>query len=207
MFFVNASGQRLTPQVYQDARPFSRSRAAVKRIGLWGFIDAKGREVNSVRYTAVNFRGTWQLVNSTGAPVKTLAVDSLSPFFDDIARIKRGGRPGYVTAKGDVVYLEEPVSISAVDIPHYIPNAFTPAGDGINDVFLVQGKSIGLLKTLHIFNRWGELVFEKQNAPANNPAYGWNGCIRGYNDLRLNRKYVFKLGVSGPAFTAGQLPV
>lgn len=61
----------------------------------------------------------------------------------------------------------------------FIPNAFTPDGDGVNDVFMVQGKNIYVVKSLRIFNRWGELVFEKLNIPPNNPAYGWDGKIRG----------------------------
>lgn len=61
----------------------------------------------------------------------------------------------------------------------FIPNAFTPDGDGINDVFMVQGKGIGLVKSLRIFNRWGELLFEKRNVAPNNPSFGWDGTIRG----------------------------
>ena len=41
----------------------------------------------------------------------------------------------------------------------YIPSAFTPNGDGINDGFGVKAKNITDFN-LRIFNRWGELVFE-----------------------------------------------
>lgn len=61
----------------------------------------------------------------------------------------------------------------------YIPNAFTPDGDGVNDVFMVQGKNIYVVKSFRIFNRWGELIFEKLNFSPNNPAFGWDGKIRG----------------------------
>ncbi len=44
----------------------------------------------------------------------------------------------------------------------YIPSAFTPNGDGINDSFGVKAEGIGLFK-LQIFNRWGELVFESDD--------------------------------------------
>jgi gliding motility-associated-like protein len=57
-----------------------------------------------------------------------------------------------------------------------IPNAFTPNADGHNDVFYVMGnKDIKLLKDFSVFNRWGQKVFQVSNAPANDPAYGWNG--------------------------------
>ncbi len=43
--------------------------------------------------------------------------------------------------------------------PVYVPNAFTPNDDGINDVFMVRGNDITGFH-LMIFNRWGLLVFE-----------------------------------------------
>ena len=51
----------------------------------------------------------------------------------------------------------------------YIPNAFTPDNDGINDILMVRGKGIVMVKTFRIFNRWGEVVFEKSSFPPNNP--------------------------------------
>ncbi|MEA3426893.1 MAG: gliding motility-associated C-terminal domain-containing protein, partial [Bacteroidota bacterium] len=61
----------------------------------------------------------------------------------------------------------------------FIPNAFSPDGDGINDVLMVQGKGIKMIKSFRIFNRWGEVVFEKTNFLPGDPAYAWDGKIRG----------------------------
>ena len=61
----------------------------------------------------------------------------------------------------------------------FVPNAFTPDGDGINDVLLVQGSGIKMIKSLRIFNRWGEMVFQKTNFLPGDPAYAWDGKIRG----------------------------
>ncbi len=60
----------------------------------------------------------------------------------------------------------------------FIPNAFTPDGDGANDILMVRGTGI-TVKSLRIFNRWGNLVFEKQSFPANEPKYGWDGKVKG----------------------------
>jgi gliding motility-associated-like protein len=49
--------------------------------------------------------------------------------------------------------------IVAEDFVFYIPNAFTPDGDGINDVFGVTGPPSDRF-LLQVFNRWGQLVFE-----------------------------------------------
>jgi gliding motility-associated-like protein len=63
----------------------------------------------------------------------------------------------------------------------YIPNAFSPNGDGINDKFLIYGKLEGIkeIKSFLVFSRWGESVWEYQNFQPNDPASGWDGMHRG----------------------------
>ncbi|OQP63157.1 hypothetical protein A3860_25020 [Niastella vici] len=61
----------------------------------------------------------------------------------------------------------------------FIPNTFSPNGDGMNDVFYVRGKGINMVHSLRVFNRWGQTVFEKQNFMANDAASGWDGKING----------------------------
>jgi gliding motility-associated-like protein len=61
-----------------------------------------------------------------------------------------------------------------------IPNAFTPNGDGKNDVFYIMGnQDVKIVKEFSIFNRWGYVVFSENNVPANDPRYGWNGLLKG----------------------------
>ena len=43
---------------------------------------------------------------------------------------------------------------------------------------MVRGKGM-TVKSFRIFNRWGELVFEKENFYPNDPKYGWDGKVRG----------------------------
>jgi gliding motility-associated-like protein len=71
------------------------------------------------------------------------------------------------------------IKVFCEDTQVFVPNAFTPDGDGINDVLMVRGKGIVSVKFFRIFNRWGELIFEKSNFPPNNLSFGWNGKIRG----------------------------
>jgi gliding motility-associated-like protein len=61
----------------------------------------------------------------------------------------------------------------------FIPNTFSPNGDGMNDVFYVRGKGLYQIHSLRIFNRWGQAVFEKRDFMANDPAAGWDGKING----------------------------
>lgn len=62
----------------------------------------------------------------------------------------------------------------------YIPNAFSPNGDGLNDVFMIMGKTTGLktIANFSIYTRWGEKVYQVQNFLPNDPAYGWDGTFR-----------------------------
>ena len=61
----------------------------------------------------------------------------------------------------------------------YIPNAFSPDGDGVNDVFMVRGKGLSRIKYFRVFNRFGQVVLKRSNFEANDPAYGWDGRING----------------------------
>lgn len=62
----------------------------------------------------------------------------------------------------------------------FVPNTFSPNGDGSNDVFYVRGRGLERVKSLRIFNRWGQVVFEAQNFPVNDSAYGWDGKFNGH---------------------------
>ncbi len=57
---------------------------------------------------------------------------------------------------------DETVPIAPVEMLFYAPNAFTPNGDGTNDVFKVIGPVTDVF-LLQIFNRWGEKVFESSD--------------------------------------------
>ena len=58
----------------------------------------------------------------------------------------------------------------------YIPNAFSPNGDGINDIFFINaGPGVTTVKKFRVFSRWGEEAFSMQNFLPNNPLIGWDG--------------------------------
>lgn len=61
----------------------------------------------------------------------------------------------------------------------FLPNTFTPNGDGQNDIFYIRGKGIQSVKSFRIFNRWGQLVFERSNFNIEEPRYGWDGRLNG----------------------------
>ena len=61
----------------------------------------------------------------------------------------------------------------------FIPNTFTPNGDGENDVFYPRGTGVDLIKSFRIYNRWGELLFEKDNIQINDASSAWDGTYGG----------------------------
>lgn len=71
------------------------------------------------------------------------------------------------------------VVVLCKDANFFIPNTFSPNGDGSNDRFYPRGKGLYLVRTLRVFNRWGEVVFENMNFQANDALKGWDGTYKG----------------------------
>jgi len=74
----------------------------------------------------------------------------------------------------------------------YIPNAFTPDGNGKNDVFFPKG--IGIREDgykMEIFDRWGELIFT-----SNKLSEGWDGRVKGTGVIAQEGVYVYKIMVT-----------
>ena len=56
-----------------------------------------------------------------------------------------------------------------------MPNAFTPNGDGFNDIFRIPPKVFLHLEEFSIFDRWGNKVFSTRNINE-----GWDGRFKGH---------------------------
>lgn len=72
--------------------------------------------------------------------------------------------------------------------PFFVPNSFSPNGDGNNDLFQVYGVGIKTID-LKIFNRWGELIYQ-----SNNQFDGWDGTYKG--ELQPPGVYVYNVFVT-----------
>jgi len=58
----------------------------------------------------------------------------------------------------------------------FVPNTFSPNGDGSNDWFYPRGSASYLnIKSMRVFNRLGQLMYERTNFKANSESEGWNG--------------------------------
>ncbi len=66
----------------------------------------------------------------------------------------------------------------------FVPTAFSPNGDSMNDIFYIIGsKSVKMIKEMNIYNRWGELIFRDENFMTADASHGWDG---NYNGKILN---------------------
>lgn len=74
-----------------------------------------------------------------------------------------------------------------------VPNSFTPNNDGLNDYFYPNSKVPVTVKSMIIFNRWGQKVFEKANFTTNDAAYGWDGKFK--NVVQNMGTYVYVMQV------------
>ena len=62
----------------------------------------------------------------------------------------------------------------------YVPNIFSPNGDGLNDRLSVfGGPEVANVMAMRIYSRWGELVYEQSNINVNDELMGWNGTFQG----------------------------
>jgi gliding motility-associated-like protein len=73
----------------------------------------------------------------------------------------------------------------------YIPNSFSPNGDGINDVFKIEGNAIDVESfEIIIFDRWGQVVFKSDN-----PLEVWTGEFNKGDYYVGNSTYEYRLKV------------
>lgn len=79
------------------------------------------------------------------------------------------------------------------EIRWFMPNAFTPNGDGTNETFIGNGLLFGAKEfNMTIWNRWGELIFE-----SNDPNVGWDGRTRN-GAVGPPGVYVYVVKIKGP---------
>ena len=77
------------------------------------------------------------------------------------------------------------------DFALYIPNTFTPDGNGVNDIFQPMGVGIDEENyRLDIYDRWGENIFT-----SNSFRKGWDGTVKGGSKMAEQGVYIYKMQV------------
>jgi gliding motility-associated-like protein len=77
-------------------------------------------------------------------------------------------------------HMDASVNVAVGTCTVYAPSAFSPNSDGVNDVFYIIGNECTqLIAEFTIYDRWGEVIFRRENIRASDPASGWNGMYQG----------------------------
>jgi gliding motility-associated-like protein len=75
--------------------------------------------------------------------------------------------------------VSDKITVSGCAPSYYLPNTFTPNGDGKNDFFtLYSNDAVRIIKQFQVFDRYGELVFSAENIAPNDERKGWDGNFK-----------------------------
>lgn len=97
----------------------------------------------------------------------------LSPLETTVLYVRIRDKGGCIYEDSRTIFVE-----AVSDI--FVPNVFSPNGDGYNDVFFVpQNARIESIEELNVYDRWGNHVFERKEIPAGVEEAGWDGTFQG----------------------------
>lgn len=98
-----------------------------------------------------------------------------NPYIGDPIATPRETTQYIVTGADEYGCLGYDTALVRIDFrsPVFIPNSFTPNGDGLNDVFSIGNLKYQKVLAFKIFDRWGHLVFETTDSKK-----GWDGKIK-----------------------------
>lgn len=148
---VNTSAQ--TPTLAVTAMPDSIF------VGQSSQLDAVSNGIVNYNWAADTTLDNWFIANPTAQPRQT------TTYYVTITNDKNCSNQDSI-----IVYIKQPICDNPIV---FVPNAFTPDGDGYNDVLQVEGNNIEEL-TFVIYNRWGQPIFE-----TNDKNRGWDGTFEG----------------------------
>lgn len=112
--------------------------------------------------------------------------------FDKVFEISSAGTyAATVTDKNGCIGSDSIRVVFEKCIPIQIPSAFTPNGDGKNDLFRPLIGALISNYRMQVWNRWGQLIFDTTQKGA-----GWNGKYKG--ELQPNGAYIYLISLTDP---------
>ncbi|NND06673.1 MAG: gliding motility-associated C-terminal domain-containing protein [Saprospiraceae bacterium] len=112
------------------------------------------------------------------------AESSFTPFNNAIYTLSVADAAGCIASDDFEVMVDRNVYI-------WIPNAFSPNGDGHNDFFYVQGRYPYQIASFEIYNRWGNRLFATEDILVNDETAGWDGLAG--SESMIPAVYVYKV--------------
>jgi gliding motility-associated-like protein len=129
---------------------------------------------------------TWSGLLNPNCP--TCLTQPVAPIITTAYFISVSNSQGCSDQDSVIVFIQKNIDI-------YIPNVFSPNGDGINDRLVISAASeVEEIESMEIFDRWGNLVFASSHFPPNDPAYAWDGT-RHVGGENSNQQQVFNPAV------------
>jgi len=137
-------------------------------------VDSLGADLIRFRWNAVPNAASYEVSTDNGTTWQTPSSGPLGLTHTITGLQPRTSRTLIVRANGGCQQaVSGPVTGTTLTDQIFIPNSFTPNGDGLNDVLRVYGYVIKDLRFM-IFNQWGEKVFETRSQ-----VNGWDGRYKG----------------------------
>lgn len=104
---------------------------------------------------------------------RTCATATVRPMVSSTYAVRVVDQNGCVASDQISIFVEQLQRV-------FIPNAFTPNGDGINDkLYISAAQEIRMVRSFYVLNRWGETMFSRENFMPNDPDLGWDGFFKG----------------------------
>ena len=103
----------------------------------------------------------------------------------------------FISGNDTIIHEYSPITVSLFESRLELPNAFSPNGDGINDVYKVKSSSRSIIEFhAKIYNRWGQKLYEWDSIDG-----GWDGKFHG-KDVAQGVYYVVveALGADGKRY-------
>jgi len=153
--------------------------------------------------TTINIGNFLTLPVTTNQPVDTIFWDESSGInCDSISCLRPEVQPflsniyTVTVANGDGCIARDTILVTVnKDRPFYIPSAFSPNADGINDNFVLSpGPNVTVIHSVRIYNRWGALLYDVPEFLSGQSVIGWDGKFKG--QFVTSGVYIYVVDVS-----------
>ena len=109
----------------------------------------------------------------SNSPCPTCLTQLVAPIITTAYTISVSNAQGCSDQDSVIVFIQKNIDI-------YIPNIFSPNGDGVNDRLLISaGEDIQEIESMQIFDRWGNQVFLNEHFLPNDLSEAWDGKMKG----------------------------
>lgn len=134
--------------------------------------------INSGETFPINLTADFNIANITWDNQQSLVCDK--PCLKPVAGPSKTTTYTAIATDDQGCKANDAITIHVVEKSHlFVPNTFSPDGDGINDNWVINAdNTVKQIKSLNIYDRWGESVLAETNFPPNDINYGWNGKFR-----------------------------